>query len=222
MQTISECVNKLISQKPFISEALQRDLINISSLARTIKPEIEEILKKEVQSGAVVMAIQRYSGEKKVILSYKLRSCLNNISDIFVRSELSEFTYKSSDTLFDKYLSLLGKITISNDVFFTFVHGVFETSYVASSSLNKMIQKTFEKEIQVSYETNLSSITLRLPKINVQTPGLYYHILQELAWEGINLINIISTSNEFSIIVKECDVEKAFSVIKKLKKRKVN
>jgi aspartokinase len=166
------------------------------------------------------MALQRYSEEKKVILSYKLRSCLNNISDIFVRSELCEFTYKNSDTLFDRYLSLLGKIELGNDVFFTFVHGLFETSYVASSSLKKIIQKEFQKEVQVSCETDLSSITVRLPKQNIQTPGLYYHILQEIAWEGINLIHVISTSNEFSIIVKDTDVEKAFSVVKKLKKKK--
>lgn len=220
MQTISECVNRIICRKPFVSEALQKGIINISSLARTIKPEIEDILKKEVQAGAVIMALQRYSQEKEIVISQKLKSCLNNISDVFVRSDLSEFTYRNSDNLFNRYVSLVKKITLGNDVFFTFVHGVFETNYVISNSLIKSFRTAFKNESPVAFETELSSITVRLPKINVQTQGLYYYILQGIAWEGINIINMISTSNEFTIIVKDYDVEKAFSVIKNLKQKK--
>lgn len=219
MQTISECVYKLVSHQPFILEALQKGIINISSLARIMKPEIEEILKKDVQPGAIIMSLQRYTQEKEVTISRKLKLCLNNISDIFVRSGLSEFTYKNSETLFNRYVTFVNKISLSNEVFFTYVHGLFETDYVVSNSLVKKFNDFFEKEIKVSAETNLSSITLRLPKMNVQTPGFYYHILQALAWDGINIINIISTTNEFSIIVRDADVEKAFSVIKKLKNK---
>ena len=220
MQTISECVNRIICQKPFVSEALQKGIINISSMARTIKPEIEELLKKEVQVGAIIMALQRYSQEKEIVISRKLRLCLNNISDVFVRSDLSEFTYKNSDNLFNLYILFVKKITLGNDVFFTFVHGVFETNYVISNSLNKPFRIAFKNENLIAFETELSSITLRLPKINVQTQGLYYYILQRIAWEGINIINIISTSNEFTIFVKDYDVENAFSVIKKIKQKK--
>jgi len=220
MQTISECVNSLIYRKPFIAEALQKGIINISSLARNIKPEIEDLLKKEVQEGAVIMALQRYSQEKEIVISQKLRSCLNNISDVFVRSGLSEYTFKNSDNLFNRYVSFVKKITLGNDVFFTFVHGVFETNYVISNSLTKQFREAFKNEKQVAFETDLSSITVRLPKENVQTQGLYYYILQGIAWDGINIINMISTSNEFTIIVKDTDVEKAFSVIKNLKEKK--
>jgi len=220
MQTISECVNRIIGGKPFIAEALQKGLINISSLARNIIPEIEDVLKKEVQQGAVIMALQRYSQEKEIVISNKLRSCLNNISDVFVRSGLTEFTYKNSDNLFNRYVSFIKKITLGNDVFFTFVHGVFETNYVISNSLSKPFNEAFKNETQVAVEKDLSSITIRLPKINVQTQGLYYYILQGIAWEGINIINMISTSNEFTIIVKDNDVEKAFSVVKNLKEKR--
>lgn len=220
MQTISECVNRIIYRKPFVSEALQKGIINISSLARTIKPEIEDILKKEVQDGAVIMAIQRYSQEKEIAISQKLRSCLNNISDVFVRSGLLEYTYRNSADLFNHHVSFIKKISLGNDVFFTYVHGVFETNYVISNSLYKPFHAAFKNESPVACKTELSSITVILPKINVQTQGLYYYILQGIAWEGVNIINIISTSNEFTIIVKDCDVEKAFSEIKKIKEKK--
>ncbi len=220
MQTISECVSKLILQKPFISEALQKGLINTSSLARSIKPEIEAILKKEVQQGAIVVALNRFTDFARVSVSRKLITCLQNLGDIIVRSGLTDYTYKNSESLFSKHLSFVNKINVKNDVFFTFVQGVFESSFIVSSSLGKIITHAFEKEKQVSVTTNLSAITVRLPKENLQTAGLYYHILQQVAWEGINIINVISTANEFSIIVKDTNIEKAFSAIKNLKKKK--
>ena len=49
------------------------------------------------------------------------------------------------------------------------------------------------------------------------TPGIYYYVFQKLSWEGININQVISTSNEFTILVSESEVDKAFSVINKLK-----
>ena len=48
-------------------------------------------------------------------------------------------------------------------------------------------------------------------------PGLYYFILKELAWEGINIVEIVSTSHEFTLLVNDEDIDKAFLVIKKFK-----
>ena len=55
---------------------------------------------------------------------------------------------------------------------------------------------------------NLSSITVKLPAENVSVPGIYYFIFQRLAWEGIVLYEVISTTNEFTILVNE---EQSFS-----------
>ncbi|MBT4959265.1 MAG: aspartate kinase, partial [Flavobacteriaceae bacterium] len=42
-------------------------------------------------------------------------------------------------------------------------------------------------------------------------------VFQRLSWEGINIYEVISTSNEFTILVNEEQVDKAFKVIKNLK-----
>ena len=56
-----------------------------------------------------------------------------------------------------------------------------------------------------------------LPIENISVPGVYYFIFQRLAWEGIVLNEVISTTNEFTIIVSDDYVDKAFRVIKDLK-----
>ena len=42
-------------------------------------------------------------------------------------------------------------------------------------------------------------------------------MFQKLSWDGINVSQIISTSNEFTILVNEEEVDKAFSIINRLK-----
>jgi len=64
---------------------------------------------------------------------------------------------------------------------------------------------------------NLCSISFKLPEENVSVPGIYYFVFQKLSWDGINVSQIISTSNEFTILVNEEEVDKAFSIINRLK-----
>ena len=46
MKTISQAVSEYIKSKPFLSSALNDGIINLTSLSRQIKPEVEEILRK--------------------------------------------------------------------------------------------------------------------------------------------------------------------------------
>ena len=73
---------------------------------------------------------------------------------------------------------------------------------------------TLKNENQLASTEKLSCITLYLPDENTEIAGYYYFILKKIAWEGINIIEILSTTNEFSIILDEKDVDKAFSILK--------
>ena len=72
-------------------------------------------------------------------------------------------------------------------------------------------------EVCQSKVENLSSITIKLPTDNVKVPGIYYFLFQRLSWEGVNITEVISTSNEFTILMDEDQVDIAFKVIKDLK-----
>jgi len=83
--------------------------------------------------------------------------------------------------------------------------------------MSPVVDRLFAEEKQIERNDNLASITVKLPKENVSTPGVYYYIFQRLAWEGIIIIEVISTSFEFTILVSEQEVDLAFKVIKDLK-----
>ncbi len=217
MKTISSVVEQYIKSKPFLLSSLSQGIINLTSLARIMMPELEAHLGKDVKQGAVVMSLKRLSEELDFKINYKISKVLKNIGEITVRSSLTDFTYVISDTLLDNQAKLISEINKNQDIFYTSSRGVNETNIVISASVEHLIETIFKNEKLTHKIENLSSITVKLPQENISTPGVYYYIFQRLAWEGIIIHEVISTTNEFTIIVSDDQIDVAFKVIKDLK-----
>lgn len=217
MKTISSVVENYIKSKPFLQSALAQGIINLTSLSRNIKGEIETELGKDVRNGAIVMALKRLSAELEFRATHRILKVLKNIGEITVRSSLTDYTFLVSDTILNKQAQLLQEINNNKDVFYTSSRGVNETNIVISNSLNETVEHLFKDEKMTQKEGDLSSISVKLPEDNVRIPGIYYFIFQRLAWEGIIINEVISTTNEFTIIVAEDQIDKAFKVMKDLK-----
>ena len=142
---------------------------------------------------------------------------LKNIGEITVRSNLTDYTFLSSETILAQQAKLLEEVHNNQDIFYTSSRGVNEINIVVSNTLDKVVEELFGDERCTQKEGNLSSVTVKLPAENVSVPGIYYFIFQRLAWEGILLYEVISTTNEFTILVNDEQVDVAFKTIKDLK-----
>ena len=162
------------------------------------------------------MALKRLSSELEFRTTHKIVKIIKDIGDITVRSSLIDYNFKVSDTLLSNQARLLAKVDNKDD-FYTSSRGVNECNIVVSGNLSRLVESTLVDEFCISKHSNLSSISIKLPSENVTIPGVYYFVFQRLSWEGINIYEVISTSNEFTILVNELQVDKAFRVIKNLK-----
>ena len=217
MITISEAVNEIVSRKPFLEETLASGLINLSSLAREIQPEVSAKLNKDVKHGAIVMALKRLKPTINFQINLRVKKVIGLLGDIIVRSNLADYTYRNSDTLIQCQTKLLEQISSRKEIFYTFSQGIYETTLVLSEVMSDVVADIFKNEMLTYKITDLSSITIKLPEENSQVYGIYYHILKKLAYEGINILEIISTTHEFTVVVNDKDVDSAFSVLKRLK-----
>ncbi|MGB5692917.1 MAG: aspartate kinase, partial [Flavobacteriaceae bacterium] len=180
MKTISSVVEYYIKKKPFLQSALAQGIINLTSLSRIIRPEIEDELGKEVRNGAVVMALKRLSEDLEFRATHKIVKVLKNIGEITVRSSLTDFTFLVSDSILENQTRLLKEVNKNKDVFYTSSRGVNELNIVVSNSLDAMVESLFKAEKCTQKAENLSSITVKLPAENVSVPGIYYFIFQRL------------------------------------------
>ncbi len=219
MNSIGTATEALINRSPFLREAMAEDLLNISALARKLQPDIEEMLGKKINEGAIVMAIKRMTPGLYQRLNTKITNMMGDLGDFLVRNNLTDFTFENSDTLKTAQTLLFETISKERDSFFALCQGVTETTYVLQERHSALLEKYFSKERMKSHNLNLSSVTVVLPNLNNEIYGVYYYLLKHLAWQGINIVEIVSTSTEFTVVVRQDDVESAFGILMQLKRK---
>ena len=213
MITISQALREKVEKSPILSEAMLQGVLNYSALARMLRKELEKELYKPVSEGSIVMALKRLSNQIKAkVHSSKI---FKKTPDVLIRSNLMEITILNANFTDDKFQTLFSKFHKQNKYFVTVTQGVFETTIIASNELSPELNKIIKGEEIISKFENLSAITIRLPKESILTPGVYYSILKFLMWEGINVIEVVSTFLEFTIILEDREVGRAFSVLKR-------
>ena len=217
MKTITNVVTDYVKQKPFLSTALDQGIINITALARQIKPDIQKKFGKSVQIGAIVMSLKRISDTLEFTSTHCIVRALRNIGSITVRSSMVDYNFRLSSTLLKKQAQLLMQIDKSTDVFYASSRGVGESNIIVSSNISSLVDEIFKSETLHFKQSNLSAITIKLPEENVSIPGIYYFFFQRLSWQNINVVEVISTSNEVTLLMDNQVVINAFETIQKLK-----
>lgn len=218
MLSLRDAVKKHLKTRPFLEEALNEGLINISALSRMLKDDIEESLGEPINEGAIIMAIKRMDISVDLKVKHKLSSYLKSLGDTVVRSGLMDYTIKNSTTILKSQARFLSELSEGNVGFNAISRGVNETTIVISKSSEATLLKCFKDEVIEQKIEGLASITLQLPETNNQVCGVYYFLFKSLAEWGINVKEVISTTNEVSIIVSDSDIERTFSVLNRLKK----
>ncbi len=213
MITIPEAAKTIIKRSRYLTEAMSKGFINNSSLARYMKPEIEEMLLKKVNASSIIMALNRLQKSLKPQSQYK--NIFQAPPTTIIRSNLFEINLVNSETLNTKYLTIL-KLNTQQRFFLTFSKGISELTIIANNEMREEIKKIVGDEKIISEFNNLSSITIHLPKTAVETPAVFYFFLKSLAWERVNIIEIVSTVSEFTLIFEDKNVNKAFSILKSL------
>lgn len=214
MITIPQATKKVVERSRYLTEAMSKGLINYSSLARYIKPELEKMLLKPVSEAAVLMALKRL--EKEFQPKFVPLTIFSSSPDMIVRSNLIELSIGNSEHLAERFVGLFEAHKRNRSSFFTITEGLSETGIIVSRDLEQEIKEILQGEEILFEISNLSAITIRMPKENITTPGVYYFFLKSLAWEGINIIETISTPLEVSLILDDKDINRSFEILKSL------
>lgn len=212
MRTIASCVDLLIKHQPFVEDALSRKIINYSALAEDYQPRIEKMLGRPINNGSIVMALRRYAPQKRVD-----ENKIRDLGDIVVRSGITDFTFLNSHSILDSQSRLLEQVKHIPKAYFTYSSTFHESNILVSNDLKDLVQSCFNKETCVMVKDNLSSLSIELPEDNSKTVGLYFYIFKLLAYEGIPVFEVLSTSNYFTLFLEEAFVNQAFALINEIK-----
>lgn len=216
MHTIQEITERIVKQTPFWLEAMDEKLMNLSSLARKIQPQVEEGLMKKVNTGAIIIALNRMPLGINLRMKYGIQMFIEKLGDLTVKSDICDFTFVHSPMLATKIAKVITSASKQGG-FFTISDGVAEVTMVASKSLKSLILEGMGGEELINEKKNLASITVNLPRGNTEQSGIYYFILKQFAWANINIVEVISTTNEITLVVNHNDINTAFAKLMELK-----
>lgn len=213
MLTVPEVVERIVTHAPFLEEGLCGGLLNLSAVARQIRPDVESRTAHKVSEAAIVMGLRRLAVRLRK-RTRPLGNVLRNIGDLTLRSDLVEFTFQTSSTILDRKRQLLDAMVKRRGTFVAITQGISEVTLIVSRSAAGDVVRLFAGEREVARLAELSSITVRLPEKAVGIPGVHYSILKQLAWHDINVVEVVSTYTELSIVLANADVDRAFVVLK--------
>jgi len=214
MITITQTVKQIIDDEPYLKEIVFSQYANLSAIARKIKKEVEKKILKRVTLISIIVALKRLREENKKDALNEKKFFINQ-PEIILRSNLYELVFPFEKKLFNNLIKIVNNIK-NEDAFFALTKGFYEITVIVSQNEKSFFETlpNLKKKIE-----KLSMVSIKMPAHTVNVPGIYYKILQFIAFEKISLTEIFSTYTELMLFVKEEYEEKLLqTVIKAVKK----
>jgi aspartokinase len=189
--TIAQNVRSHLQNKPYLLEALEKGIVNLSELARQIQEEL-----KIGNTSAVKAALRRFSEElqkhkqkrEEKVLQVLKRSAMavyDRKAVTITTKELNTKTGMKVDLL-DKYIYLLDRADMP---------------------------KRFNALVK---HDNCTMIVMHSPEELEATPGVVAFLTTLLAEQNVNIVEFISCWTETIIVVEKKDSLKAYEVLSNL------
>jgi hypothetical protein len=189
--TIAQNVRNHLKNKPYLLEALEKDIVNLSELARQIQDELQI-----ENMSAVKAALRRFSEElqkHKQKREEKVLQVLKRSAMVVYDRKSVIITTKEIDTQTGMKVDLLGKVVYLLD----------------RSDMPKRITALVKHD-------NCTMIVLHSPEELEATPGVVAFLTTLLAEQNVNIIEFISCWTETIIVVEKKDSLKAYEVLSNL------
>jgi len=186
--TIAQNVRDHLRNKPYLLEALEKGIVNLSELSRQIQEEL-----KTDNTSAVKAALRRFSEE----LQKHKQKREEKVLQVLKRSGIAVYDRKSV-MITSKEISTKSGMKV--DLLDKFVY------LVDRSDMPERISTLVKHD-------NCTMIVVHSPEELEATPGVVAFLTTLLAEQNVNIIEFISCWTETIIVVEKKDSLKAYEVL---------
>lgn len=206
-KSISRTVKGIMNSDLYFQDSLQRDYCNITALARLIKPQIDQMLDRNINIESIVTAVKR---SKIIYNAPKLptASVLAN-STISVKTDVAKLSIGKSKKTIEKVAKALQNI----DNFISVSESILSITFVFDDALLDKVKAMFSNYEILEIEEDLAAIMVHSPEEIIKTPGCAIAFYNQLAYRHINIEDTVSCYTDTIVLVKMSDVGKAFNAL---------
>ena len=214
MVTVSHVVTKLVNEKIYLHEAISKKIASYGSVAKQLKPEIEEELGKEVEHSAIVTALRRYS--EKINVRFKEVKFDSKYAEVNLKTHIIDLNVLKTQALFDKLKRFYDVVDFERGDILHIIYGRTHVSIVTNERYKEEVLKLLQNQKIQKIEENLVALSFTVGKKRIDKPGVLFQITRSLAWENINIIEIISVDLDVTFIVEKKDAITGFNALERL------
>ena len=215
---LSKVIDSLVSADPSIFFGLHHGLINLSKLARFLAPLIQTRVGK-VSLPALIMALSRY--QRTLPAKVKRREAALKFKGVRRQRELVLLTIPKVSANIRKTHTLVSRMHTAYG-YMNMTEGDRQYALIIQKDKISLTADLLSESVK-SEAIPVEAIILTFDRGYIPRPGVLYLILQQLALQQINIIELASTSTEFILFLDPGDVEVAErTLLKRFGKGKVH
>lgn len=211
MIKISHAVETIVRSSETAFESLRTGTLSLSAYALRIKPDVERLCVKPVQTGSIVVALSRLA--PTLAQEAPIRP-LVRIDDLSVTSPLCDLSYEKTSATLHAIKELEQQRIGSVHDFFTVTQGIHEVTIVCSQK-HKDHVLSIVGQPKALFE-NVTGISVRFDQKYLDEPNAMYTLMGTLSPLRINVLEIISTYTELTFIIHQQDTQRSVEALTQL------
>jgi len=201
MITLSDSLSDIICENPFLEDSLYSWYLNLTWFAHYIKPNLDKKLQKQVSISSIKMALSRFnnswfSQRKFTILKPK---------DFFIKKNMNIFYLDKTKENLNKIHTYQENLINDKEKYFSIINWNKEIWVITNWFEIVIDSKLIFKD--------LALIWIYIPENFIYEKWMFYYITKQLLFHWINVVEIISTYTEISVIVNKDDLKKSFNAL---------
>lgn len=201
MLTVTDAVREILFSSDIPLEAMRSGILNFSSYAKQIRPQVEISTWKAVKHGTIVVALTRIATELGSIPPLRPEV---KIDDLQIKFPLADISYEKTDDILEKLSKLQEVLPLTSKKVFVMTEGSSEITIIASEDLCEAIRIHFEVKPKSEFRS-LVGLTVSFDQKYLSVQNTIYTLTSSVAAKRINIIELVSTHSELMFVIEEKD-----------------
>ncbi len=206
--SVSSAVRDEINFDLSIQDALARDYVNVSALARMLVPRIEQRVGSRVNKESVITALKRLRGIYSPA-SQEIRAVIAE-SIVNVRTHVSKISVEKTKKTLQTVSSMLSS---HQQDFIQVSESLSAITLIYDQRLHRKVKEELSNADILEEGEDYAAITVLSPIEIITTPGCIISFYSQLARRHVNVEDTVSCHTDTIIVVKMRDVGRAFDAL---------
>lgn len=209
MRSVTQAVRDQVQSSPLLISGLSRDVLNLSAVARDLRPRLEKQLYKDITSNAIQLALQRFSEE----LTKKVKKTTVNIERCEVISDVVVFFSPKRAAVLKAVALAASRI---HDLEKTYLDVMTEEKIIVIAvsrhlepALRDALPAGDTKHIRVDYH----KVAVKLTLGDMPLTDALAVITHLLHWHGVTIDSLSTQSHALTIITDQKNVARLLNAL---------